>query len=162
MYKRQVVDWTTNHVDVWIKNIMYLYIDEQEIVMNNISTYLTGFQSSSDNVEIQNLKVFVEGAETSTAGVSVTREPFVHNGSITINSTIPDNFVPRTITFDVENGDHIVQSVKITQYPPIWIGHITSQDVDGTKNRKMCIRDSRSTACSDLLSIRICICGSRW
>lgn len=133
----QVVDWTTNHVDVWIKNIMYLYIDEQEIVMNNISTYLTGFQSSSDNVEIQNLKVFVEGAETSTAGVSVTREPFVHNGSITINSTIPDNFVPRTITFDVENGDHIVQSVKITQYPPIWIGHITSQDVDGTKNRNM-------------------------
>lgn len=26
-----------------------------------------------------------------------------------------------------------MQSVKITQYPPIWIGHITSQDVDGTK-----------------------------
>ncbi len=94
-WKVSITRWstrTTNHVDVWIKNIMYLYIDEQEIVMNNISTYLTGFQSSSDNVEIQNLKVFVEGVETSTAGVSVTREPFVHNGSITINSTIPDNF----------------------------------------------------------------------
>ena len=75
------------HLDVWIKNIMDLYIDEQEIVMNNISTYLTGFQSSSDNVEIQNLKVFVEGVETSTAGVSVTREPFVHNGSITVSYT---------------------------------------------------------------------------
>lgn len=71
-----------------------------------------------------NLKVFVEGAEVSSTGVSVTRDPFVHNGAITIYSPIPDNFVPRVITFDVENGDHIVQSVRVTQYPPIWIGHI--------------------------------------
>ncbi len=69
--------------------------------------------------------------------MSVTRDPFVHNGAITIYSPIPDNFVPRVITFDVENGDHIVQSVRVTQYPPIWIGHILSQDVDGNKNRNM-------------------------
>lgn len=133
----QVVDWTTNDIEVWIKNIMYLYIDEQDIVMNNIDTYVTGFQSSSDNVEIKNLKVFVEGAEVSVPQVNVTRDPFVHNGSITIASPIPDNFVPRVITFDVENGDHIVQSVRVTQCPPIWIGHILSQDVDGNKNRNM-------------------------
>ncbi len=89
----QVVDWTTNDIEVWIKNIMYLYIDEQDIVMNNIDTYVTGFQSSSDNVEIKNLKVFVEGAEVSVPQVNVTRDPFVHNGSITIASPIPDNFV---------------------------------------------------------------------
>lgn len=133
----RVVDWSTSHVDVWIKNIIYLYVDEQEIVMNNTDNYVTGFQSSSDNVEIRNLKVLVEGSEVSSAGVSVTREPFVHNGSITIDSPVPDNFVPREITFDVENQDGIVQSVRVTQYPPIWIGHITSQDVDGTKNRNM-------------------------
>lgn len=133
----QVVDWTTNNIEVWIKNIMYLYVDEQDILMNNVATYVTGFQSSTDNVEIRNLKVFVEGSEVSSTGVNVTRDPFVHNGSITIDSPIPDNFVPRTITFDVENSDHIVQSVRVTQYPPIWIGHILSQDVDGTKNRNM-------------------------
>lgn len=133
----RVIDWSTSDVDVWIKNIMYLYVDEQEIVMNNISEYATRFQSSSDNVEIRNLKVLVEGSEVSAAGVSVTREPFVHNGSITIDSPVPDNFVPRVITFDVENQDGIIQSVRVTQYPPIWIGHLTSQDVSGTKNRNM-------------------------
>ncbi len=133
----RVVDWSTNAVDVWIKNIMYLYIDEQDILMNNIGEYQTGFQSSSDNVEIKNVKVFVEGAEVSSAGVSITRQPFVHNGWIKIESPIPDNFVPRVITFDVENQDQIVQSVTVTQCPPIWIGHITSQDVSGSKNRNM-------------------------
>ena len=133
----QVVDWTTNAVEVWIKNIMYLYIDEQEIVMNNRGSYATSFQSSSDNVEIKNLKVLVGGVETEVMGVSVTRDPFVHTGDITIASPIPDNFVPRVITFDVENSDHIVQSVRVTQYPPIWIGSYTSQDVNGTLNRNM-------------------------
>lgn len=133
----EVVDWSTNEVDVWIRNIMYLYVDEQQIVMNNTDTYRTGFQSSSDHVEIKNLKVFVEGTEVSLPTVNVRAEPLVHKGTITIESPVPDNFVPRVIAFDVENRDGIVQSVEAIQYPPIWIGHITSQDVSGTKNRNM-------------------------
>lgn len=133
----RIIDWSTNDVDVWIKNIMYLYVDEQEIVMNNTDTYTTRFQSSSDNIEIKNLRVTVEGNDVSVYGVSIAKEPFVHNGTITISSAIPDNFVPRTIDFDVENSDGIVQHVNVIQYPPIWIGHITSQDVNGTLNRNM-------------------------
>lgn len=133
----EVVDWSTSEVDVWIRNIMYLYVNEQQIVMNNTDTYRTGFQSSSDHVEVKNLKVFVEGTEVSLPAVNVRAEPHVHNGTITIESPVPDNFVPRVITFDVENRDGIVQSVEAIQYPPIWIGHITSQDVSGTKNRNM-------------------------
>lgn len=133
----EVVDWSTSEVDVWIRNIMYLYVNEQQIVMNATDTYRTGFQSSSDYVEVKNLKVFVEGTEVSVPTVNVRAEPHVHNGTITIESPVPDNFVPRVITFDVENRDGIVQSVEAIQYPPIWIGHITSQDVSGTKNRNM-------------------------
>lgn len=133
----RIIDWSTNDVDVWIKNIMYLYVDEQAIVMNNTAAYTTRFQSSSDNIEIKNLRVTVEGNDAPVYGVSIAKEPFVHNGTITITSTIPDNFVPRTIDFDVENSDGIVQHVNVIQYPPIWIGHITSQDVNGTLNRNM-------------------------
>lgn len=133
----RIVDWSTNDVDVWIKNIMYLYVDEQAIVMNNTDSYTTRFQSSSDNIEIKNLRVTVEGNDVPAYGVSIAKEPFVYNGTITISSVIPDNFVPRTIDFDVENSDGIVQHVNVVQYPPIWIGHITSQDVNGTLNRNM-------------------------
>lgn len=133
----RIIDWSTNDVDVWIKNIMYLYVDEQKIVMNNTDTYTTRFQSSSDNIEIKNLRVTVEGNDVPVYGVSIAKEPFVHNGTITISSAIPDNFVPRTIDFDVENSDGIVQHVNVIQYPPIWIGHIISQDVNGTLNRNM-------------------------
>ena len=116
---------------------MYLYIDEQDIVMNNIDTYVTGFQSSSDNVEIKNLKVFVEGAEVSVPQVNVTRDPFVHNGSITIASPIPDNFVPRVITFDVENGDHIVQSVQLRSVRRSGSAISCRRTWTGNKNRNM-------------------------
>lgn len=132
----QIRNWETRQVETWIKNIQYLFVQDPQIEMTNIAEIHTLFQSSTPDVTIDDIEVLVEGnpVDRHALGVTVEAQPGVQNGRITIYSPIPTNYVPRVINFNVKNGCGLVEPVTITQYPPLWIGHVTSETVSSNRN----------------------------
>lgn len=124
-----IKDWTTKNIDVNISNLHYLVVFETQVNMYNISDYKIGYAASTA-IEIKNKKAYYttysnSGVATQnpvTTGWSINVD--ATNSKITINSTIPNNYVPREFEFTVSTvglANNLTQLVKITQYPPIYI-----------------------------------------
>lgn len=130
--KLVIKDWTTHDDAFDLPATKYLLVAEKHVTMNNIATYNIDYQSSPEKISITNIKAFY--SYTNASGISKDEE--IYNGNvqypkvtiaekekknIIIESKIPENFVPKTIEFDVTNEAGFKEHVKVTQYPSLYI-----------------------------------------
>ena len=124
-----IKDWSKQDVLVDIKGAHYLVVSERNVVMPNTNSYTLTFNSSIADVTLveESLKATYtyvpagEGAPTEEAvdedqEVTVTVELGVAAGTITINSPIPVNYIPKDIEFQVTNGS-FTETVTVRQLP---------------------------------------------
>ncbi len=124
-----IKDWTTQEILVNITGAHYLVVSERHVVMPNISTYTLQFNSSIPNVTLvpNSLKATYTYVSTTTgqpvtADVAqaqmptITVQPNVAAGTINISSSIPINFIPKDIEFQVTNGQ-LTETVTVQQLP---------------------------------------------
>ena len=124
-----IKDWSTQEVLVDIKGAHYLVVSERNVVMPNTNNYSLTFNSSVANVTLvpNSLKAtytYVAAGATAPVTVNVipaqmptvTVQPNVAAGTITINSPIPINYIPKDIEFKVTNGS-FTETVTVRQLP---------------------------------------------
>ncbi len=123
-----IKDWSTQQVLVDITGAHYLVVSERNVLMPNISSYVLNFNSSIPNVTlvpgslkatftyINNSGVTVTENVASNQQPTVTVQPNVAAGTITISSPIPVNYIPKDIEFKVTNGQ-LTEIVVIRQLP---------------------------------------------
>lgn len=129
-----IIDWTTQEILVDIKGSHYLVVSENNVVMPNINSYTLNFNSSIPNVTLKSgtLKASYTYVNASTgqpttqpitSGNSqfpqVNVQPNVASGNITITSTIPINFIPKDIEFEITNGQ-LTEKIVVRQLPPTY------------------------------------------
>ncbi|MBR8763283.1 Major fimbrium tip subunit FimD [Porphyromonas levii] len=119
----KVIPWKEHSDAFGLPATKYLLVAEKNVIMNNVSTYNIDYQSSSpiDFKEIKAYAKYVDhnGSEQTETYNDVKVEG--KEGKITITSPIPENYVPKTIEFDVTNDDGFKEHVKVTQYPSLYI-----------------------------------------
>lgn len=139
----KIMDWTTKDVLVSVEGINFLYVEDTRITMPNSTKYTTTFQSSTP-VTIGNIKV--NGKAPAANEVNIEWNKSAKAGNIVINSTLPNNFVAKTVTFSVTNESGLTQNVQVEQYPALYIGYDISLDApdgsQGQNNKKMFIINS--------------------
>lgn len=126
-------DWGTQEILIDIKGSHFLVVSETNIVMPNISTYQLTFNSSIPNVTLVSgsfkatyTYVNVNNGQYVTVNItdgsqfpSVVVQNGVASGTISIQSTIPLNFIPKDITFSITNTQ-LTETIKIQQLPPTY------------------------------------------
>lgn len=138
-----IQDWTTHEILVSVEGVNFIYVKDTKISMPNSTQFTTTFQSSTPDVEINNITV--NGVSVANGGkdIQIVSTPNAKSGTISITSPLPENFLAKEITFEVKNGVGLKQQVTVSQYPALYIGSDTSADVpggsDGQNNRKMYI-----------------------
>lgn len=125
-----IVDWTTYEVVLKTISQHYLGISEYAIVMPNISTFTLNYVSdlpvSITNVTATCTQYSTTGASsnvTYTSGQSQFPTFTVNSATstISINSTIPINYVPKNMTFTVTNNLGLSLNATIIQYPARYV-----------------------------------------
>lgn len=125
-----ITDWTTK--TVVLKTIVqhYLGISENKIVMPNISTFTLNYVSdlpiSITNITATCVQYSTTGTPstvTYTSGQSQfpTFTVSVAASTITINSVIPINYVPKNMTFTVTNNQGLSLNATVVQYPSRYV-----------------------------------------
>ena len=128
----RILDWTTKQIDVSIDNYKYLVVFEDQVDMYNIVSRDIKYASNMD-VKIANIQAYyyeydskggkekkpISSTDTSFPKISLDKQ----KSSVNINASIPVNYVPKEIEFDVQTigTPQLFQKVKVTQYPPIYV-----------------------------------------
>lgn len=130
-----ITDWTSNQVILKTVNQHYLGISEYNIIMPNTSTFTLNYVSDLP-VSITNITASCTQYSTTGVPSNVTYtsgQPqfptFTVNSAastITINSVIPINYVPKNMTFTVTNNQGLSLSATIVQYPARYVTARTS------------------------------------
>lgn len=130
-----ITDWTTKNIVLKTIGQHYLGISEYDIVMPNISTFTLNY--------VSDLPVSITGVTATCTQYSTTGVPstvtyssgqsqfptFTVNSAsstITINSAIPINYVPKYMTFTVTNNQGLSLNAAIVQYPARYVTARTS------------------------------------
>lgn len=121
--------------------VFFLQVTDLEMVMPNVKVATTSFQSSSA-VSINGITAQYYNLATNTytdvkdniADIIQIYPTSGNNGTITIDSKIPDNFMPRKITFIVKNVQGLTQEVTVMQYPPLFVNVLKSDDSKDSGN----------------------------
>lgn len=125
-----ITDWTTNEVILKTVNQHYLGISEYNIVMPNTATFTLNYVSdlpvSVTNVTATCTQYSTTGVPSSVVYTSGQSQfpTFTINtaaSTITINSTIPINYVPKNMTFTVTNNQGLSLNATIVQYPARYV-----------------------------------------
>lgn len=125
-----ITNWTTNEIVLQTINQHYLGISEYKIVMPNISTFTLNYVSdlpiSITNVTATCTQYSSTGASSNVTYVSGQPQfpVFTVNSAastITINSAIPINYVPKNMTFTVTNNQGLSLNATIVQYPARYV-----------------------------------------
>lgn len=125
-----ILPWSTTvrEVSVDIIKPKFLVVKDTEMTMPNMTSISTAFSSSS-TIDILNVKVNNGTNEYKDEQYDITWDKNETSGTITISTNkIPQNFIPKYITFTVKNEDGISQDVKVVQYPPLYVTSKTSDD----------------------------------
>lgn len=125
-----ITDWTTKTVVLKTISQHYLGISEYNIVMPNVSTFTLNYVADLP-VAITNVTATCTQYNTSGTASTVTYTTgqsqfptFTINAAastVTINSTIPVNYVPKYITFTVTNNQGLNLNVSVVQYPSRYV-----------------------------------------
>lgn len=130
-----ITDWTTKNVVLKTTDQHYLGINEYNIVMANVSTFTLNYVS---DLPISITGITANCTQYTTQGVSSTvtytsgQSQFptftvdAAASTITINSSIPINYVPKNMTFTVTNNQGLSLNATIIQYPARYITARTS------------------------------------
>ena len=136
-----IKDWTTKEILVSLEGFNFIYVEDTDIKLPNSTNFMTTFQSSTPDVEIGDITVNGQAITNGNQGVLISCSQGVKTGDITINSTLPENFVAKEIAFTVHNGVGLTQKVTVIQYPALYIGSDISADApggsQGQNNNKM-------------------------
>lgn len=125
-----ITDWTTKSIVLKTISQHYLGISEYNIVMPNISSYTLNYVSdlpvSVTNITATCIQYSTTGAPstvTYTSGQSQFPTFTVNSATstITINSAIPINYVPKNMTFTVTNNQGLSLNATIVQYPARYV-----------------------------------------
>lgn len=125
-----ITDWTTNTVVLQTINQHYLGISEYNIVLPNISTFTLNYVSdlpvSVTNITATCTQYSTTGTPSTVVYTSGQSQfpTFTVNAAastITINSTIPINYVPKYMTFTVTNNQGLSLNATIVQYPARYV-----------------------------------------
>lgn len=129
----QVKEWETVNVDAKIKDVHYLFVKEHLAYMSNVGYYEIEFASDlpADKVNVKARYPYYKKdgnvIQSDTASYTSKDDEFPNivvdnkNKLIKITSSIPTNYFSKTITFDVTNGAGLTESVKIIQYPALYM-----------------------------------------
>lgn len=108
-----VIDWSTGSITTDIKEASYLVVDENEVVMNNVTSYGVGYQSSHDvSVSIIGFscKYYNNG---SLVTVNKSTKATNNNDKIPANTTeindVAPNLTDLTFKVDVEGGKIVLE-----------------------------------------------------
>lgn len=130
-----ITDWTTRNIVLKTISQHYLGISEYNIVMPNISTFTLSYVS---DLPVSITNITAKCTQYSTTGVPSTVTytsgqsqfpTFTVNSAtstITINSTIPVNYVAKNMTFTVTNNQGLSLNATIVQYPARYVTARTS------------------------------------
>lgn len=126
--------WNPIEVGAAIKDMHYLFVKEHLVYMSNIDYYEIDFaadltiQESSVIVKYPYYKKDGSVIKSDTAIINNSNDPQyptinVNNADkkIEITSPKPTNYFAKIITFDVTNGDGLTESVKVIQYPALYM-----------------------------------------
>lgn len=141
-----ILNWTTKELQLKIQDIHYLVVKETMIVMPNTSSYSIPFESdlpvtidvntdvisstiSYDNIETGNISGTANIYTWNLKSVVEDTKPSVTiNNSenlIVVNSPVPSNYVPRTITITIHSGI-LKETITIIQYPIVYMEGVKS------------------------------------
>lgn len=130
-----ITNWTTNEVVLKTISQHYLGISEYNIVMPNTSTFTLNYVSDLP-ISITNVTATCTQYSTTGAASTVTYTSgqsqfptFTVNtaaSTITINSAIPINYVPKNMTFTVTNNQGLSLNATVVQYPARYVTARTS------------------------------------
>ncbi len=125
-----IIDWTTKDIVLETINQHYLNISEDDIVMPNTTTveldYVADLPISITNISATCTEYNSSG-NTSTVNYNSGDSEFPEfiidpqTSTITVNSTIPINYVPKYMTFTVTNNQGLSLSASIVQYPTRYV-----------------------------------------
>lgn len=124
-----ISDWEELNIQVQITGAHYLVVSEKDVTMPNRNNYTLQFNSSIPDVKmvLGSLKATYTYVDADT-GLPVTTpvasgqmpnvsvQSNVAAGTITINSPIPINFIPKDIEFEVTNGT-LTETITVKQLP---------------------------------------------
>lgn len=140
-----VKPWTIVNIDASLKNIHYLAVKEPLAYMNNVTSYEIEFASDLDASKL-NVKAVYTNYYKNSEGKIVSGPATYTNGEqfpvITVNNTTkkisitcatPTNNYPKVITFDLTNNNGLTESVKVIQYPALYMEGEVSTAADATK-----------------------------
>ncbi|MDD3037378.1 hypothetical protein [Bacteroides sp.] len=125
-----ITDWTTYEVVLQTVSQHYLGISEYNIIMPNVSTFTLNYVSdlpvSVTNVTASCTQYSSTGAASNVSYTSGQSQfpTFTVNAAtstITINSAIPINYVPKNMTFTVTNNQGLSLNATIVQYPARYV-----------------------------------------
>lgn len=125
-----ITDWTTRDVVLRTITQHYLGISEYQIVMPNISTFTLKYVSDLPvivtNITATCTQYSSTGAASNVTYISGQSQfpTFTINAAtstITINSSIPINYVPKNMTFTVTNNQGLSLNATIVQYPTRYV-----------------------------------------
>lgn len=129
-----VKPWTIVNIDASLKNIHYLAVKEPLAYMSNVATYKIEFASDLDaqsiNIDAQYTEYYKNASgqirsriSSYSEGDAQYPEISVDNNEkiISITSTRPSNYFPKIITFNLTNNNGLSESVKVIQYPALYM-----------------------------------------
>lgn len=124
----EILPWSTTvrEVSVDIIKPKFLVVKDTEMTMPNTKTVSTTFNSSS---KIRMVNVSIDNGTNAYKDeqYNITWNEEETSGTITVSTErIPQNFIPKYITFTIINEDDLTQIVKVVQYPPLYVEANTS------------------------------------
>ena len=147
-----ITDWTSHEVILKTINQHYLGISENDIVMPNINSFTLSYVSDLP-ISITNITAMCTQYSTTGTPSDVNYSSgqaqfpsFTVNAAastITINSAIPINYVPKYMTFTVTNNQGLSLEAQIVQYPVRYVtarlssGNVKPQYYAGGRNRNL-------------------------
>lgn len=105
-----VIDWSTGSISTDIKEASYLVVDENEVVMNNVTSYGVGYQSSDEvTAYITGFKCsFYENVNGDATEREYNNTYDVSQKLTSINDVAP-SLTNSTFTVKVENGKIVLE-----------------------------------------------------
>lgn len=105
-----VIDWSTGSISTDIKEAHYLVVDENEVIMNNITSYGVGYQSSDEvTAYITGFKCSFYENVNGTATKREYNDTYNVSEKLTSLNDVAPDLENSTFTVKVENGKIVLE-----------------------------------------------------
>ncbi|MGL5683920.1 MAG: hypothetical protein ACRDDZ_12855 [Marinifilaceae bacterium] len=136
-------DWTTKESTVDNIDIHWLWVKDDTLYMNNISSTGTIFDTSLPGLTytIKDVMNYKENTAWTGGGTITVNIDRTSQGNISINSPVPTNFKGKEFTITITNSQNRSVNIKVYQFPPLYVNTVTTgvtwSDNSGQTNKNM-------------------------